>query len=714
MNREIVAGATDTAEAPIEVLAGNDALELQILVWIYRLLFLADAYKAFVREKDFSDDELAQALKMDEFINGVREAGEFDQTRVTARLRSQWKDAEQAFAANPICSDDCGKVMQLGRRLGLGKIDCDILAFRVACERRLLGVAVFHVAVGWRQVGWTLDKQARVLSVCLGHSEKEIRQALSPSGALLESGILTLRNHERHTFEQALDILACITEELSADHVDPLSYFRSRIIRPDPPRLTAENFPHVASDIEILSRYLQVASATKRPGVNVLIHGEPGTGKSEFPRMLAAKLGLDLLEVAATTRFGQALDGEERFRAFRLGQSLLAKGAGYLMVFDEIEDVFVESDRGQKTDSNHSQRKAWINRLMEGNPVPTFWITNNTRVIDPAFLRRFDYVLELTVPPLSVRSRVLDGFLADLPVSAAWKRRMAEHEDLAPAVLERAANVVRTIGGPLAERDVERMLSRSLGNTLDVMGLPREPRYSAHVGTYRLDLLNADCVMTQVESGLKEHQAGRICLYGPPGTGKTAFGRHIAEILDRPLLVRRASDIVSPWLGMTERNLARMFQQAQEENAVLLLDEADSFLQDRRSAQRTWEVTEVNEMLTQMESFEGVFIASTNLMDSLDAAALRRFDLKIRLDYLEPAQAWVMFVETRTRLGIADDLDVRASLTKLGFLTPGDFANVARQARLRPIPSSLALLERLRGECAMKPEGKRAAIGFAA
>ena len=103
---------------------------------------------------------------------------------------------------------------------------------------------------------------------------------------------------------------------------------------------------------------------------------------------------------------------------------------------------------------------------------------------------------------------------------------------------------------------------------------------------------------------------------------------HLAEVLDRPLMLKRASDLQSKWLGEAEQNMARMFRDATTDGAVLLLDEADTFLRDRRGAEKSWEVSQVNEMLTQLETFHGVFIASTNLMESLDQAALRRFELK--------------------------------------------------------------------------------------
>ena len=88
---------------------------------------------------------------------------------------------------------------------------------------------------------------------------------------------------------------------------------------------------------------------------------------------------------------------------------------------------------------------------------------------------------------------------------------------------------------------------------------------------------------------------------------------------------------MSKYVGETEQNMAAHVPRGRRaEKAVLLLDEADSFLQDRRGAQRTYEVTEVNEMLQGMERFDGIFVCTTNLLDRIDQAALRRFTFKIR------------------------------------------------------------------------------------
>jgi SpoVK/Ycf46/Vps4 family AAA+-type ATPase len=280
-------------------------------------------------------------------------------------------------------------------------------------------------------------------------------------------------------------------------------------------------------------------------------------------------------------------------------------------------------------------------------------------------------------------------------------------------VVERAAKVIEAVKHRQPELHTEKALDRILGNTLEALGLSRSPKNATqNITGYRLDILNTDCNLAEVSEGLREHGEGRMCLYGAPGTGKSAFGRYLAETLDRPLMVRRASDILSPYVGVAEQNMARMFREAAEENAVLLLDEADTFLRDRNGATRSWEVSQVNEMLTQMERFEGIFIASTNLMESLDGAAMRRFDLKIKFDYLKPAQAWQLFLDMAEKFNMVASETCRPMLAKLHLLTPGDFANVARQSRLRNIRSSQDLLDRLDAECQVKPEGGKRAIGF--
>jgi len=201
-----------------------------------------------------------------------------------------------------------------------------------------------------------------------------------------------------------------------------------------------------------------------------------------------------------------------------------------------------------------------------------------------------------------------------------------------------------------------------------------------------------------------------LCLYGVPGTGKTSFAEHIAGRLDKPLIYRRASDLQSKWLGGTEKNLRAMFAEAQSENAVLLLDEADSFLFDRTRAEHSWERSQVNELLQGMERFEGIFIAATNLIDTLDKAALRRFAYKLEFLPLTREQRHRMM---RSLTSQNVDEFAMAKLDRMDGLTAGDFAVIARQQRLSNGPISTAkMLEQLEAELSLREPRRGRGIGF--
>jgi len=339
-------------------------------------------------------------------------------------------------------------------------------------------------------------------------------------------------------------------------------------------------------------------------------------------------------------------------------------------------------------------------------------VSNRIGQLDPAVIRRFSLVIELGNPPLGVRRRMLDRALGTSGVRPGWLDRIAAHEHLSPALIEQAGRRAAVLSG------VEAYLERLLGNTLEAMGHPlRVTTPNLGLVPYRLDCLNPDEDLGAIAQGLSRDPRGRFCLYGPPGTGKTAFGEYLARTLERPLLIRRASDLLSKWLGETEQHIARMFMEAEREGAVLLLDEADSFLRERAGAHHRWEVTQVNELLTRMEAFDGLFIAATNLIDTLDAASLRRFDLKVRFDYLRPAQAWVLFREVLTAQGRRAPAKRRwlPRLESLDVLTPGDFATAVRRQRLASGPlTAERLFATLEKEMAFRRSPPQRGIGFTA
>lgn len=685
---------------------GVDATYLPVLrLWILRALLRCNGVEEFIGERRFDDQQVARLL-------GYTDAqlARYNERWALKSLQARLDALERASPPIPTDTVLAGNLAKLSARLGLNDVERDILHF-TALQR-----VQSEFCDALDQVGeLTRASTCRLLAQCLGHPVAAIQAALDDRGKLSRSALLSVDPTRIFRFCNKVDMLTGLAEDLMLEHDDLLSLFGTSIVPARVPRLTLAHFPHLAEDITLLQGYLTAAGRLQQPGVNVLVHGRPGTGKTEFVRALVHAVGARLLEIPTEEPSGKPRAGRARFESFRFAQSLLAGADRTVLLFDEVEDVFNDGPKARDDEGNTSGVKGWVNQLLEHNRVPTFWVTNHLRAIDPAYRRRFDYVLHLDMPPSSVRRRVIDEHTTGLALTARWRESAASHLDMAPAVVERAAKVSTLVCNVLPDLEPAQVLSRLMNNTLDALGATRLPSGDGDASiNYRLDLLNADCDLQRLQDGLGRVGEGRLCLYGPPGTGKTAFGRHLAQALDRPLLVKRASDILSPYVGMAERNIAQMFREAQADGAVLLLDEADSLLRERQGAQRSWEVTQVNEMLTQMEGFRGIFIASTNLMDSLDAAAMRRFDARIRLGYLGPEQAWEMFVWTAQVLKLSHTGDVRQELDRLVNLTPGDFASVERHCRLDPVASAADLVARLRQACESKREPVRKSIGFMA
>ena len=694
-----------------------------VQLWILRILMSLGGHREFVTTRGFSNDSVAEALGLGCWIDASQHHSipeflrkgdappadrDFDAKEVLADLRVLHRKAENQAATAALPPFLTLNVEHLAVLVGLSPTDRRILEFAVSLrsERLLYESAEMFGSL-------SSNKVYHALAVILDLPEAEIRTALSPQSILACSGLVSVDRNDIDTLYGKIDLLSKEFADLMASSdADPISLLRGTVSVVGPGHLNLTDYSHIQPSLEILHPYLRHAATTSRRGVNIFLHGAPGTGKSQLARALANDLGFELFEVASEDADGDPVDGKRRLRAFRAAQSFFAQRQA-MIVFDEVEDVFDDGASMFGVKSTAQLRKAWINRTLEENPVPTLWLANSLRGLDPAFIRRFDMVFELPVPPKKQRELILQENCGDL-IDAASISRIAETEFLAPAVVAKASSVIRSIRGELGQSGAAAAFERLICNTLEAQGhktlLQHDPNRLPEV--YDPIFIHADADLASVSAGLLSARSGRLCLYGPPGTGKTAYGRWLAQQLDCPLHVKRASDLMSMWVGENEKNIANAFRQAEVEGALLLIDEVDGFLQDRRGAIRGWEVNLVNEMLSQMESFSGVFIASTNLMAGLDQAALRRFDLKVKFDFLRTDQAWELLCRHCAELNAAaPPADVRTRMASLHRLTPGDFAAVARQHRFHPITSAAMLVSALEAECSVK-EGLRRSIGF--
>jgi len=500
--------------------------------------------------------------------------------------------------------------------------------------------------------------------------------------------------------------------------------------------LTLSDFSFVEDDTRVLCRLLGNAVARKEAGVNVLLYGPPGTGKTELAKVVAQAAGLELFEVEYADRDGNSLSGRDRYRSLQIAQVFLKGSAQSALLFDEVEDVFppISSEAAQllaraeqvaAPSSGSVNGKAWVNQILESNTVPTIWVTNRIEQIDPAFRRRFAYHLELKSPPPGAREGVVRKTLEGVEVSDAFVAKLTARKGLTPAQIRTAVRFAGLVGADVVQSTpviagvaaaatlesspVEKLIERQLKNADQALGSRTDSLPTRRMVTqYDLSMLNIESRfdIPRIVEALKARGHGSLCFYGAPGTGKTALGEHIAAAIEKPLIIKQASDLMSKYVGETEQQMAAMFREAESEKAVLLLDEADSFLQDRRGAQRTYEVTEVNEMLQGMERYNGIFVCTTNLLDRLDQAALRRFTFKIKFKPLSPSQRETMFeVEALAGDATLFTAEIRSRLALMDQLCPGDFAAVKRQSVILDAElGALEFLEQLEAEHRIKPE----------
>ena len=536
---------------------------------------------------------------------------------------------------------------------------------------------------------------SEVLSNLFGLPKSDIISALKDKGKLLGYGLLE-RNynpdslHDYLDWGKMLDFDEFISEPLNEQVL--LKVCTKPAIEPS---LSLDDFAHLNEMKKMMLDYLQSSFATHRKGANILIYGAPGTGKTELATLLGKVLSVSVNNITYMDEDGDVISAEDRLNKCRFAQKVL-EGQSSLLIFDEIEDVF---RAGFFECSVAQKNKAWMNQLLENNNVPMIWLSNSVSGIDPAFLRRFDLILEMPDLPLKNKSALITQ-LTEGKLSPAYVQHFAKVRSLTPAILSRTIRVAKELN----TSNFAETLLMMFNQTLKSQNKPKIEPLVLGKADYNLDYVACNDNIHRISEGLKQSRKGRICCYGPSGTGKTAWAAWLAEQLDMPLLLKQGSDLLNPYVGGTEQNIAQAFEQAKADNALLVLDEVDTFLFSREGANRSWERSQVNEMLTQIERFEGVMVVSINLIEVLDPAALRRFDLKLKFDYLTLKQRLGFAKQQAEILGLPllseENLN---QIESLNLLTPGDFAAVARRHQFSPFQKVQDWLSALQGECEVKP-----------
>ena len=663
-----------------------------------KVLFEHKGFSEVFRDSSWRSDEIASAFGLPEELENDKNL------RTVARqlLKERYKTLQKSTALLPeLWKQAYENLATLAEFLQLNPVEQELLRFAM----HLRSEGAMRDLFGYLPKS-DLQRTAAIMADLLKQPKNQILSALKKGSKLDAYGLIDRDYrpdsvHDYLDWGETLDFDEFVTQPLNENVL-----LKSCTEVAQVPSLQLDDFAHITGMKEIMLTYLQQALKHHRKGVNLLIYGVPGTGKTEFAGLLAQVLGISAYNITYMDSDGDVVKAEQRLNYSRLAQTLL-NGKQALLIFDDIEDVF----NGSLMERSVAQKnKAWTNQLLENNNVPMIWLSNSVSGIDPAFLRRFDLILEMPDLPLKNKSALITQ-LTEGKLSPAYVQHFAKVRSLTPAILSRIIRVAKELN----TSNFAETLLMMFNQTLKSQNKPKIEPLVLGKADYNLDYVACNDNIHRISEGLKRSKKGRICCYGPPGTGKTAWAAWLAEQLNMPLLLRQGSDLLNPYVGGTERNIAQAFEQAKADNALLVLDEVDTFLFSREGANRSWERSQVNEMLTQIERFEGLMVVSTNLIEVLDPAALRRFDLKLKFDYLTLKQRLDFAKQQAEILGLPllseEDL---SQIQSLNLLTPGDFAAVARRHQFSPFHKVQDWLMALQGECEVKPafSATRRRIGF--
>jgi len=541
------------------------------------------------------------------------------------------------------------------------------------------------------------------IALCTGLQVREVVELISETSRLYRLGLL-IANQYNYTELKLADLVARAFLGTA-----PLPLHSPYTTTPTEPPYPLASFGVDEKDLRILEGLL----ASDKP-VNALLYGVPGTGKTELSKALARAVG-------KTPRFLSIPFTERGLLDRRLILQLVPR-----MIDSKTELLVIDEADGLLNARSHDERKdlmdkAYLNQFLDAVPCTILWITNTLGLSHESVRRRFAFSLHFEA--LSTKARKF-----------AWSSVLADRHDLvSPRFIEEAARrfTVNTAGiaqsvsllrkldpeGRLPTLDRETLLNRFLERhqELTTGQKPRPP--IPVVDTYDPAVLHTDtpqdAILGAIRMFYERRQPGdrfslNLLFHGLPGTGKTEFARYLAETLGRELIQRRASDLLSMWVGGTEQAIAAAFSQAEAADGILLLDEADSLFLNRAQAQHSWERSQTNELLTQMESYSGVLVCCTNLLANLDSAAIRRFVFKVGFKPLTRDGRATMFKRYFPSTELTEDATERLSM--LEALTPGDYKAVFSRTRFNPILEAEVIVAELELECAFRKQGRR--IGF--
>lgn len=597
-------------------------------------------------------------------------------------------------------ADTVGEALELAEALGqarkrpssiaLALDDLGNLAEFSALEKSLVSMAFTLRAstpfMMFMELAFEDKQRARwMLPVMLKCEPAELQKAMREEGALAKSGLLPSSVRGRKLLPLSEFWTEFLADEDQASfniHWRLLKRFEVRESTGAVGRLQAE-------DAQVVKALLQ-SETEQSTAINVLLYGAASVDKKGVVLKLLDDNNLSGWVLNSTN----AEDSDLGSLCFFAQRALAQAQPGAVLIVEKSPSVLSGRKRTQFMffsieSDDESELKSADEVLLLENPVRTVWLSTGSARLSEESLGCFLYHSEIKRASRAERRQKVEEIIRSLGFSSKLEQELSLQAGLSEQQVKNAV----TVAAIIAKNDPVRAEAHILqAVTRSQQALDRREKDDLRIPVtqYSLEYLNTSGQFGagQIIAALKRRPSGAVCFYGISGTGKSQLAEYIAGELDKPLLVRRASELLDKYVGENEKRIAEMFADAESEDAVLLLDEADTFLRDRSMADQQWEVSLVNELLQRMERFSGIFICTTNLFKQLDQAALRRFTFKLEFRELTAEQRWSMFLNEsglgakNTDLSDETAARIKQELSAIEMLTPGDFATIKRQCLL--------------------------------
>jgi DNA replication protein DnaC len=297
------------------------------------------------------------------------------------------------------------------------------------------------------------------------------------------------------------------------------------------------------------------------------------------------------------------------------------------LLFDELEDL---------TREDKEFSKLFVNNLLEKATIPTIFTANHV-YMETSFLRRMKYTAEFKVHSAKTRIKTWNKY-GEKIFNETQKKQFAKTFDITPWDIQRVCEII-ALNPKENVIDVVQQIDR-----MNRWGRKREFKLTEASKVYDLSLLNTNVNVNSIVDQLKSvDKKWNMLLSGPSGTGKSQLVHYLGEKFNKNVLVKKPSDLISAYYGETEQNIAESFEQAYQEDSILLIDEAETFLTNKEGKSAEYMKSIANEFLVQTQLRKCDFAITTNYEKSLEQAFLRRFQIKIKFNYMNKDQKLKMF-----------------------------------------------------------------------